>query len=132
MSFKVGQGEILGLLGSNGAGKPTIMNILTTQIVPTSGTASLEGFDILEEPIEVRKNTIYLPENVPLYIDMVVAEYLRFVAEGRGLQGPLLRERLDWVVEKCGISGDERKGPEPKLWADLKVPKAHQRYLVSR
>ena len=103
VSFTVDRGEILGLLGPNGAGKTTIMNILTTQIVPTSGTASIEGFDILEEPIEVRKNTGYLPENVPLYMDMEVSEYLRFVAEGHGLQGSVLRERLDWVIEKCDI-----------------------------
>ena len=103
VSFSVGQGEILGLLGPNGAGKTTIMNILTTQIVPTAGTASVNGFDILDQPIEVRRNTGYLPENVPLYMDMEVGEYLRFVAEGRGLEGSMLRQRMDWVVEKCAI-----------------------------
>ena len=103
VSFRVGQGEILGLLGPNGAGKTTIMNILTTQIAPTSGTASVNGFDILDQPIEVRRNTGYLPENVPLYMDMEVGEYLRFVAEGRGLEGAALRQRMDWVVEKCAI-----------------------------
>lgn len=103
VSFSVGQGEILGLLGPNGAGKSTIMNILTTQIVPTSGTASVNGCDILDEPIEVRGNTGYLPENVPLYMDMEVGEYLRFVAEGRGLEGSMLRQRMDWVIEKCAI-----------------------------
>jgi len=103
VSFRVEEGEILGLLGPNGAGKTTIMNILTTQIVPTSGTASVDGFDILEQPIQVRKNTGYLPENVPLYMDMEVGEYLRFVAESRGLQGPILRERMDWIIEKCDI-----------------------------
>jgi ABC-2 type transport system ATP-binding protein len=103
VSFKVEGGEILGLLGPNGAGKTTIMNLLTTQIIPTSGTATVEGFDILQNPIEVRKATGYLPETVPLYLDMEVEEYLRFVAEGRGLRGSLLRERMDWVIAKCGI-----------------------------
>jgi len=101
--FKVEKGEILGLLGPNGAGKTTIMNILTTQMVPTSGTATVEGFDVLEQPIEVRRCTGYLPETVPLYMDMEVIEYLRFVAQGRGLAGSELEDRLEWVVEKCGI-----------------------------
>ncbi|MBI4775842.1 MAG: ATP-binding cassette domain-containing protein [Deltaproteobacteria bacterium] len=101
--FRVEKGEILGLLGPNGAGKTTIMNILTTQIVPTSGSATIEGFDVLEQPIEVRRCTGYLPETVPLYVDMEVVEYLRFVAQGRGLAGPELENRLEWVVEKCGI-----------------------------
>jgi ABC-2 type transport system ATP-binding protein len=103
VSFEVDRGEILGLLGPNGAGKTTIMNILTTQIVPTSGGASVEGFDVLEEPIKVRELTGYLPENVPLYPEMEVEEYLRFVARGRGLRGNALKERLDWVIEKCGL-----------------------------
>lgn len=103
VNFRVGRGEILGLLGPNGAGKTTIMNILTTQIVPTSGTASVNGCDILAQPLEVRRSTGYLPENVPLYMDMEVGEYLHFVAEGRGLEGPMLRRQLDWVVEKCAV-----------------------------
>ena len=102
-SFKVEKGEILGLLGPNGAGKTTIMNILTTQIVPTSGNATVEGFDVLEQPLEVRQCTGYLPETVPLYVDMEVIEYLRFVGQGRGLGGSELESRLEWVVEKCGI-----------------------------
>lgn len=109
VSFRVERGEILGLLGPNGAGKSTIMNILTTQIAPTSGTASIEGFDVIDQPIEVRKRTGYLPENVPLYMDMEVGEYLHFVAQGRGLQGPELRERMDWVMEKCGIKAMLRR-----------------------
>ncbi|MCK8600986.1 ABC transporter ATP-binding protein [Desulfoferrobacter suflitae] len=109
VSFRVERGEILGLLGPNGAGKSTIMNILTTQIAPTSGTASIEGFDVIDQPIEVRKHTGYLPENVPLYMDMEVGEYLHFVAEGRGLQGSELRERLDWVIVKCGIKAMLRR-----------------------
>ena len=103
VSFAVQEGEILGLLGPNGAGKSTLMKILTTFIYPSQGTASLNGADILEEPLRVRELVGYLPENVPLYMDMRVDEYLRFVANARGMHGKRLRERIEWVIESCGI-----------------------------
>ncbi len=103
VSFRVEPGEILGLLGPNGAGKTTIMNMLTTQIIPTSGTVVVNGFDVLEEPLRVRASTGYLPETVPVYVDMEVAEYLRFVGKARGLGKGRLEERLEWVVEMCRI-----------------------------
>jgi ABC-2 type transport system ATP-binding protein len=102
-SFKASKGEIVGLLGPNGAGKTTCMNILATQIVPTSGTATVGGYDIHENPIEIRRLVGYLPEVNPLYGDMEVVEYLQFVGEGRNLQENGLKERLAWVVENCKI-----------------------------
>lgn len=102
-SFKASKGEIVGLLGPNGAGKTTCMNILATQIVPTSGTATVGGYDIHEDPIEIRRLVGYLPEVNPLYGDMEVVEYLQFVGEGRNLGENGLKERLTWVVENCKI-----------------------------
>jgi len=102
-SFKASKGEIVGLLGPNGAGKTTCMNILATQIVPTSGTATVGGYDIHENPIEIRRLVGYLPEVNPLYGDMEVVEYLQFVGEGRNLGENGLKERLTWVVENCKI-----------------------------
>ncbi len=102
-SFKASRGEIVGLLGPNGAGKTTCMNILATQIVPTSGSATVGGYDIHEDPIEIRRLVGYLPEVNPLYGDMEVVEYLQFVGEGRNLGENGLKERLTWVVENCKI-----------------------------
>ena len=102
-SFKASKGEIVGLLGPNGAGKTTCMNILATQIVPTSGTATVGGYDIHEDPIEIRRLVGYLPEVNPLYGDMEVVECLQFVGEGRNLGENGLKERLTWVVENCKI-----------------------------
>ena len=81
--FDVGRGEIVGLLGPNGAGKTTTMRMLTTYLSPTSGRATLAGHDVLDEPIEVRRNVGYLPENVPLYPDMRVNEYLQLSFEAQ-------------------------------------------------
>ncbi|MFH0986069.1 MAG: ATP-binding cassette domain-containing protein [Candidatus Omnitrophota bacterium] len=103
VSFQANPGEILGLLGPNGAGKTTAMRILTTYLCPSSGTAKVDGFDILEDPIEVRKHIGYLPETVPLYGDMRVDEYLTFVGKARALEGAKLRERLAWVSHACHL-----------------------------
>lgn len=102
-SFKTKKGEVLGLLGPNGAGKTTTMKILTTQIVPTAGRAKVAEFDILKEPLEVRRRVGYLPETPPLYTDMEVSEYLEFVGRARGLDGSLLKQRIDYVVIACGL-----------------------------
>ena len=104
VSFKVQENEIVGLLGPNGAGKTTIMRVLTTFIYPTQGTALVAGADVTEDPISARKAIGYLPENPPLYADMRVDDFMGFVARARGLSGGRLKERLDWVVEACGIS----------------------------
>ena len=81
--FEVGRGEIVGLLGPNGAGKTTTMRMLTTYLSPTSGRATLAGHDVLDEPIEVRRKVGYLPENVPLYPEMRVNEYLQLSCEAQ-------------------------------------------------
>src|SRR3954463_6062024 len=78
VSFEIGRGEIVGLLGPNGAGKTTTIRMLTTYLSPTSGRASLAGHDMLDEPLDVRRNVGYLAENVPLYPEMRVSVYLRY------------------------------------------------------
>ncbi len=103
ISFQVQSGEILGLLGPNGAGKTTAMRILTTYLYPTAGTALIDGLDILENPLEVRRRTGYLPETAPLYPDMRVEDYLRFVGTARGLGGANLNRRVSWVQEACDL-----------------------------
>jgi ABC-2 type transport system ATP-binding protein len=107
-SFKAKKGEVLGLLGPNGAGKTTTMKILTTQIVPTAGQGRVAGYDILKQPIEVRRRVGYLPETPPLYAEMEVAEYLDFVGRARGLDGAALKDRIDYVVHACGLKGEFR------------------------
>ena len=102
-SFEVHPKEVVGLLGPNGAGKSTIMKILTTYLWPTSGSAKICGKDVLTEPIEVRKKIGYLPEILPVYMDMEVSSYLQFVGRARGLSGDTLKKRLGWVTEICGL-----------------------------
>jgi len=102
-SFKAVKGEVVGLLGPNGAGKTTTMRILTTQIVPSSGNARVAGFDLLKEPLEIRRRVGYLPESPPLYPEMEVAEYLDFVGKARGLAGAELKRRADYTVNACGL-----------------------------
>lgn len=103
VTFRAETGEILGLLGPNGAGKTTVMRILTTYLYPFSGTAKIGGLDILENPIEVRRMTGYLPETAPLYQDMQVDEYLSFVGKSRGISGKQLAQRLEWIREFCEL-----------------------------
>ncbi len=103
VSFRVAENEVVGLLGPNGAGKTTIMRILTTFIYPTSGTASVCGIDVTNNPIQARQNIGYLPESPPLYMDMRVDEFIDFVGRARGLSGRKLAERKDWGVEACGV-----------------------------
>lgn len=105
VSFQAREKEILGLLGPNGAGKTTAMRILTTYLYPSSGTAKVDGYDILEKADEVRKRIGYLPETAPLYPDMQVDEYLAFVGRARGISGAQLSSRLKWVREACSIEG---------------------------
>jgi len=102
-TFKAERGEVVGLLGSNGAGKTTTMRILTTFLVPTAGTATVAGLDVVHQPLEVRRKIGYLPESLPLYLAMEVRECLAFVGRARGLTGAKLKERVNWVVEKCSL-----------------------------
>jgi ABC-2 type transport system ATP-binding protein len=105
VSFDVRQGDIVGLLGPNGAGKTTIMKVLTCYLFPSRGTAEVNGSDVVERPLDVKRCVGYLPENAPLYMDLNVSEYLSFIADARGLEGPRRRERLEWVIGECGLSG---------------------------
>ena len=100
ISFRVEKGEILGFLGPNGAGKTTTMRIVTGYMPPTDGKAIVAGFDILDEPIEAKRRTGYLPETPPLYPDMSVADYLSFVAKIKGVASSERRERIGIVMEK--------------------------------
>ncbi len=102
-SFEVSKGEIVGLLGPNGAGKSTTMKILTCYIAPSEGTASIRGADIWDDPIGARASIGYLPESTPLYSEMLVAEYLEFMGEMRGLSREGLRKAIKKVVEECSI-----------------------------
>jgi ABC-2 type transport system ATP-binding protein len=104
VSFKAEKGKILGLLGPNGAGKTTLMRILTSFLYPAEGTATINGYDVTQQPLLVRSLIGYMPESVPLYDDMLVDEYLIFIGRARGLFGDSLRERLRWVKENCGIN----------------------------
>ncbi|MEA3398603.1 MAG: ATP-binding cassette domain-containing protein [Patescibacteria group bacterium] len=103
ISFSVKTGEVLGFLGPNGAGKSTTMKIITSFWTPSSGEIKVDGKDIMENSIASRKKIGYLPETVPLYEDMRVFEYLRFVAEIRGIGRGEIKKRLSEVVEDCGL-----------------------------
>src|SRR5437763_10204656 len=103
ISFEVERGQIVGFLGPNGAGKTTTMRILTCFLPPSSGTATVAGFDVLDAPLEVKKRIGYLPEAPPLYLEMRTTEYLTFVGRLKGLSGPELRQRVDTVCERCAV-----------------------------
>src|SRR5205085_9239019 len=103
ISFEVEKGQIVGFLGPNGAGKTTTMRMLTCFLPPSSGTANVAGFDILEKPLEVKKRIGYLPESPPLYPEMETADYLSFVGKLKGLSGSELAKRIAYVCERCSI-----------------------------
>lgn len=104
VSFEVAKGQIVGFLGPNGAGKTTTMRVLTCFLPPSEGKASVAGFDVLEQPMEVKKRIGYLPETPPLYPDMEVGEYLQFVGKLKGLGGADLAKRISEVAEKCNVA----------------------------
>jgi ABC-2 type transport system ATP-binding protein len=104
ISFSVQQGEIMGFLGPNGSGKTTTMRILTCYFPQTSGIAKICGFDTLKDPLEVRRRIGYLPESVPLYLDMPVASYLKFFAEVKGIPHANRKTKVEEVMTRCGIS----------------------------
>jgi len=109
ISFDVGKGQIVGFLGPNGAGKTTTMRILTCFLPPSDGTATVAGFDVLEQPLEVKKRIGYLPETPPIYQEMETDEYLRFVGQLKGLTGAELERRINYVSERCSISDVRKK-----------------------
>ncbi len=104
VSFEVHRGEVVGFLGPNGAGKSTTMRILTCFISATGGTAKVHGYDVFDDPLEVRKRVGYLPQRAPLYGDMNVWEYLSFVADMRGLEQSTFKRRMKGIVEVCGLA----------------------------
>ncbi len=103
ISFEVHKGQIVGFLGPNGAGKTTTMRMLTCFLPPTSGTATVAGFDVLEQSFEVKKRIGYLPETPPLYPEMRTVEYLQFVGSLKGLAKAELAKRVDYVCDRCAI-----------------------------
>jgi len=107
ISFEVGKGKIIGFLGPNGAGKTTTMRVLTCYLPPTDGTASVAGFDVMKQPLEVKRRIGYLPEAPPLYPEMEVVEYLDFVARIKGIPRSEIKQRVDNVIQRCAI-GDVR------------------------
>jgi ABC-2 type transport system ATP-binding protein len=107
ISFSVEKGQIVGFLGPNGAGKTTTMRVLTCFLPPTAGTAQLAGYDVLEQPLEVKRRIGYLPETPPLYPEMEVAEYLAFVGRLKGVSKADINRRVGEVAGLCAI-GDVR------------------------
>src|SRR6201995_5771388 len=103
VSFEVQKGQIVGFLGPNGAGKTTTMRMLTCFMPPTAGSATVAGFDVLEQPYEVKKRIGYLPETPPLYPEMSTREYLEFVGKLKGLSGTELERRVNYVCERCFV-----------------------------
>src|SRR3989339_1050152 len=103
ISLEVKKGEILGFLGPNGAGKTTTMKIITGFWSPSSGNIAIDGLDVVEDSLKTRAKIGYLPETVPLYDDMRVYEYLKFIAEVRGIFGEEAKTRIREVVEACGL-----------------------------
>lgn len=103
ISFEAKKGEILGFLGPNGAGKSTTMKIITTYLPPTTGTVVVDGFDVEEKSLEVRKKLGYLPELNPLYYDMTPVEYLDFVAKLDGVPAADIKKRREEMIKVCGL-----------------------------
>jgi ABC-2 type transport system ATP-binding protein len=109
LSFQVGEGEVVGFLGPNGAGKSTTIRILTGFLAATAGTASICGHDVFRDSLNARRQIGYMPENVPLYMDMGVKEYLTYRAQLKGIKGAKVKERVDHVMDMCGLQDVRRK-----------------------
>ncbi len=108
VSLEINKGEIVGLLGPNGAGKSTMMKIITCFIPPTKGSVKVCGYDIFDNPMDVRKKIGYLPEHNPLYLDMYVREFLDFIAGVHGL-GKQKKERIEQMIEMTGLTKEVNK-----------------------
>lgn len=109
VTFRVESGEIVGFLGPNGAGKSTTMRILTGFLPPTAGVAKVAGFNVLERPREVKRRVGYLPEVPPVYRELTVREYLRFVGRLKGLRGKGLTDEVDRVIERLSLGEMHRR-----------------------
>jgi ABC-2 type transport system ATP-binding protein len=104
VSFRAERGEILGFLGPNGAGKTTTMRVLTGYMPPSEGKAIVAGYDVLEQPIDAKRRTGYLPETPPLYPDMTVRDYLAFCARIKGVPRAERATRLSTVMERTKVA----------------------------
>lgn len=109
ISFTAQKGEIIGFLGPNGAGKSTTMKIITGYIPPTDGVVKVCGYDVVQKSIQSRKNIGYLPEHNPLYLDMYVHEYLRFVGSLHVANRTFIRKRVPEMIELCGLQKEQNK-----------------------
>jgi ABC-2 type transport system ATP-binding protein len=109
VTFSATKGQIVGFLGPNGAGKTTTIRMLATYLPPSSGKATIAGFDVVSQADEVRKRIGYLPENPPLYPEMTVREYLKFIAEIKGVPRAEMRDRIDSVMERCFVADVRNK-----------------------
>jgi len=109
ISFRVKTGEVLGFLGPNGAGKTTTMKAITTYLMPNEGNISVGQFSIIDQADEIKKHIGYLPENNPLYQEMPVLDYLKYVAELQGIEKSKVRKRILEMVRLCGLEGEKHK-----------------------
>jgi ABC-2 type transport system ATP-binding protein len=109
VSFEVQKGEVLGFLGPNGAGKTTTMRVITGYLAPSEGRIRVAGYDVVDEPLEAKRRTGYLPETPPVYPDMTVTEYLAFVARIKGVGRREIKKRIDEVSEKCAVTDVQRR-----------------------
>jgi ABC-2 type transport system ATP-binding protein len=109
ISFSINKGEIVGFLGPNGAGKSTTMKIATGYLPPSSGTIEVDGFDVVEQPMQVKKIIGYLPEHNPLYLDMFVHEYLNFIGRVYQIPSSQLKHRTKEIISMCGLDPEQNK-----------------------
>ncbi len=109
VSFEVRKGEVLGFLGPNGAGKTTTMRVITGYLPPSEGKVLVAGYDVVEEPLEAKRRTGYLPETPPVYPDMTVTEYLGFVARIKGVARKEMKTRISEVIEKCAVTDHQHR-----------------------
>lgn len=109
INFKVKKGEVVGFLGPNGAGKSTTMKIITGSMAPSGGSVRVAGFDVFEDPIEVKKRIGYLPENPPVYGDMSVESYLKFVAKLKGVEASRVKAQVEKSIEKTDLGSVRRR-----------------------
>jgi ABC-2 type transport system ATP-binding protein len=105
VSFHVDRNEIVGFVGPNGAGKSTMLKMLSTFLLPSEGRIRVDGFDAVESPLAVRRRIGYLSGDTPLYREMRVDKFLRFIGQARGLEGDALEKGFDWAVDVCGLEG---------------------------
>ncbi len=109
ISFEIKEGEIVGLLGPNGAGKSTTMNMLTGFIEQTSGEIIIDGYDMLKRPKKAKKEIGYMPEGVPLYADLTVREFVKYMAEIKGIDKKERKQKVDKIIEQTGLKDVENK-----------------------